>query len=192
MFIQFLIKVWSLFGEIWDLLEIQKPWFRIECIAKMKVEDSQDARNIDKKSHRKCDEKTYPKNRPIFHPKWSKIEKKMRSQMHQTFNAFLDAFLIENCFLKLMQKWPQIESPRGVQRTTFWTNLSQLEPTWPTWSQLGPTWPNIGPRWANFEPTWSQLGANLEPTWTNLEPTLANLMPTWANLKPTWANLGPT
>ena len=119
MFIQFLIKVWSLFGEIWDLLEIQKPWFRIECIAKMKVEDSQDARNIDKKSHRKCDEKTYPKNRPIFHPKWSKIEKKMRSQMHQTFNAFLDAFLIENCFLKLMQKWPQIESPRGVQRTSF-------------------------------------------------------------------------
>ena len=29
----------------------------MEGIAKMKVEDSQDARNIDKKSHRKCDEK---------------------------------------------------------------------------------------------------------------------------------------
>ena len=41
----------------------------MEGIAKMKVEDSQDARNIDKKSHRKCDEKLIRKKQPKFHPK---------------------------------------------------------------------------------------------------------------------------
>ena len=48
----------------------------MEGIAKMKVEDSQDARNIDKKSHRKCDEKLIRKITSMFTQNEAKLNKK--------------------------------------------------------------------------------------------------------------------
>ena len=48
----------------------------MEAIAKMKVEDSQDARNIDKNSHRKCDEKLIRKINITFTLNEAKLNKK--------------------------------------------------------------------------------------------------------------------